>query len=144
VAPEMKNWTPVFRVGHYLIFPTKIGDAPLKLFLMDTGAQMGMISPAAAREVTHVSTDELMHVSGLNGQVKNVLMADKVTIRFANVAQTLQGMTSYDSSALAHSAGVEISGLIGFPTLRELVISIDYRDNLVHVVYDPKHGFHAH
>jgi hypothetical protein len=28
--------------------------------------------------------------------------------------------------------------------LRELVISIDYRDNLVKVVYDPKKGYHAH
>jgi hypothetical protein len=144
VAPEMKDWTPIFRAGHYLIFPTKIGDAPLKLFMMDTGAQMGMITPAAAREVTHVSTDEQTHIRGLSGEVKNVLMADKVTIRFANVSQTLQGMASYDSTALAHAAGVEISGLIGFPTLRELIISIDYRDNLVHVVYDPKHGFHAH
>jgi len=31
---------------------------------------------------------------------------------------------------------------VGFPTLRELVISIDYRDNLVHVVYDPNKGYH--
>ena len=65
-----------------------------------------------------------------------------VTITFANVRQILPDMTSYDSSMLAHSAGVEISGLIGFPTLRELVISIDYRDNLVHVVYDPNKGYH--
>jgi len=37
---------------------------------------------------------------------------------------------------------VNISGFIGFVTLRELVISIDYRDNLIHVVYDPKKGYH--
>jgi hypothetical protein len=53
-------------------------------------------------------------------------------------------MLSYDNTMLARTTGVEISGLIGFPTLRELIISIDYRDNLVHVVYDPKHGFHTH
>jgi hypothetical protein len=76
--------------------------------------------------------------------VNTVQVADKVTIRFANVSQTLPDMTSYDSSMLAHSAGVEISGLIGFQTLRELVITIDYRDNLVRVVYDPKKGYHAH
>ena len=45
-------------------------------------------------------------------------------------------------ASLSRGAGVEISGLIGFPTLRQLVISIDYRDNLVHVVYDPKKGYH--
>jgi hypothetical protein len=52
-------------------------------------------------------------------------------------------MNSYNSTTLSRSAGVEISGLIGFPTLRELVISIDYRDNLVKVVYDPKKGIHG-
>ncbi|HEX9200375.1 MAG TPA: aspartyl protease family protein [Acidobacteriaceae bacterium] len=144
VAPEMKDWTPVFRAGHDLIFPTMIGNAPVKLFMMDTGAQHGMITPAAAREVTHVSGNTDMRVRGINGEVKNVMVADRVTITFARVQQMLPDMTAYDSSMLAHTAGVEISGLIGFPTLRELVISIDYRDNLVHVVYDPKKGFHAH
>jgi hypothetical protein len=112
--------------------------------MMDTGAARGMITPAAAREVTHVSGGSDMRVTGLNGEVKNVLAADKVSITFAGVRQITDAMTSYDSTLLDHSAGVEISGLIGFPTLRELVISIDYRDNLVHVVYDPKKGYHLH
>jgi predicted aspartyl protease len=144
IPPEMKDWTPVYRAGHFLIFPTVIGNAPVKLFMMDTGAARGMITPAAAREVTHVSGGSDMRVTGLNGEVKNVLAADKVSITFAGVRQITDAMTSYDSTLLDHSAGVEISGLIGFPTLRELVISIDYRDNLVHVVYDPKKGYHLH
>jgi hypothetical protein len=72
------------------------------------------------------------------------MMADRVTIAFANVRQVMEGMQSFDSKSIAQLSGVEISGIIGFPTLRELVISIDYRDNLVHIVYDPKKGFHAH
>ena len=71
-----------------------------------------------------------------------MLFRSDVTIAFAKVRQLTQGMASFDGSSLTRSAGVEISGLIGFPTLRQLVISIDYRDNLVHVVYDPKHGYH--
>ena len=63
-------------------------------------------------------------------------------IVFARVRAPLRGVTAIDTSSLGRGAGVEISGLIGFETLRELVISIDYRDNLVRVVYDPKHGFH--
>jgi predicted aspartyl protease len=144
VAPEMKGWTPVFRSGHFLIVPTFIGNAPLKLFVMDTGASMGMITPAAAREVTHVSGDADTRVKGISGEVKKVMMADKVTIAFAGVRQITNGMQSFDSGSMAQLSGVEISGIIGFPTLRELVISIDYRDNLVHVVYDPKKGYHAH
>jgi hypothetical protein len=53
-------------------------------------------------------------------------------------------MSSFDSALLSSDMGAELSGVIGFPTLRELVVSIDYRDNLVHVVYDPASGVHAH
>jgi predicted aspartyl protease/Tfp pilus assembly protein PilF len=144
VAPEMKDWTPVFRSAHFLIFPTIIGNAPLKLFIMDTGAAHDMISPAAAREVTHVSGDAYTRIQGLSGEVKDVLVADKVSITFGSVRKITQGMTSFDSSNIGRFAGIDISGTIGFSTLRDLVLSIDYRDNLVHVVYDPKHGFHTH
>jgi predicted aspartyl protease len=144
VAPEMRDWTPVFRSDHLLILPTAIGNAPTKLFLMDTGAQHGMISPAAAREVTVVSGFTNAKVQGVSGEVQNMLVADKVTITFAHVTQMLKGMQSFDASGLSRSTGVDISGIIGFPTLRELVISIDYRDNLIHAVYDPKKGYHPH
>jgi hypothetical protein len=52
-------------------------------------------------------------------------------------------MTSFDTNSISRNAGVGISGFIGFTTLRDLIISIDYRDNLVRVVYDPKKGYHA-
>jgi predicted aspartyl protease len=143
ITPEMKDWTPVFRAGHDLIFPTYIGNAPVKLFIMDTGAAKGMISPAAAREVTQVGADATRNMLGLSGAVKNMASADTVNLTFGGVRQMTYGMDSFNS-LLDAGYGVEISGLIGFPTLRELIISIDYRDNLVHVVYDPKHGYHWH
>ncbi len=141
IAPEMKDWTPVYRWGNDLIFPTRIGNAPLKLFIMDTGAAKSMISPTAAREVTHVATDQSRDMQGFSGKVNKMFLAETVNLVFANVNQLTFGMDAYNSGSVSAN-GVEISGLIGFPVLRELVISIDYRDNLVHVVYDPKHGYH--
>jgi hypothetical protein len=143
VAPEMKDWTPVFRAQHMLIVPTYIGSAPVKLFLIDTGAQKSMISPAAAREVTQVSSFTNAKVVGINGEVQNMLVADKVSITFAHVTQMNRGLQSFDFSGVSRSAGVDISGIIGFPMLSELVISIDYRDDLIHVTYDPRKGHHA-
>jgi len=143
VAPEMKGWTPVFRSGHFLIFPTVLGSAPAKLFVMDTGSAVSTITPEAAREVTWIANDFNTTMSGVSGEVHNLLVADKVSLAFGGIRQSSEGMQAFDNAALSRSSGVAISGLIGFPTLRELVISIDYRDNLVHVVYDPKKGFHA-
>src|ERR1035441_10512630 len=66
VAPEMKDWTPVFRAEHMLLFPTVVGNASTKLFLMDSGAEMSMITPAAAREVTSVTADPWRSVTGID------------------------------------------------------------------------------
>ena len=145
VAPEMKDWTQVYRVGSQLIFPTRIGNAPLKLFLMDSGAARGIISPQAAREVTQVTepTSDRAHVQGLSGPVTAVYQAENVVIQFGGVRQVVERMTAIDTSEASRWAGVDISGFIGFSTLQKLVVSIDYRDNLVHVVYDPKHTAHG-
>lgn len=143
VAPEMKDWTHVFRYGHALIFLTSIGKTPAKLFIMDTGSATTIISKTAAKEVTGVGGSNA-HVRGISGEVQDVSQANDLTIVFANVGSPLRNIFAIDTSSLGRGSGVEISGLIGFETLRELIISIDYRDNLVHVVYDPKHGFHRH
>lgn len=142
VAPEMKDWTPIFRSGHDIILPTLIGDTPGKLFLLDSGASHGMISPEAAREVTDMTSFNTSKVEGISGQVQNMLRAYQVTVTFAGVRQLIRGLDSFDTKNISRAAGVEISGIIGFPTLRELVLTIDYRDNLIHVVYDPKKGYH--
>lgn len=144
VAPEMKEWTPVFRAGHWLIFPTWIGNAPVKLFAMDSGAAVTMISAAAAREVTRVAPDAQTEVHGVSGAVRNVFAADNVSISFAGVRQDTARMASFDSAGLSHVAGVEMSGVIGFPTLSHLVVSIDYRDNLVRVVLNPRQEVRPH
>ncbi len=143
VAPEMKDWTRVFRSGHDLIFPTVIGNAPSKLFVMDTGASVALISPEAAREVTHVAADPDARIHGVSGEVKSVMGTGSLSIAFGGVKQETFGMTSVDTSNMSRSTGTEIAGFIGFTTLRELVIQIDYRDNLVHLTYTPHLGSSA-
>ena len=143
IAPEMKDWTKIYRVGHELIFPTRIGSGPTKLFILDSGASRGLISQEAAREVTEISNGGRTQVRGINGNVSAVYRTANVTIQFAGVRQSNQGMNAIDTTDVSKRAGVTIAGFIGFPALRELVITIDYRDNLVHVVYDPKHGSHV-
>lgn len=141
IAPEMQDWTKVFRYGHYLLFPTHLNNGPSLLFMMDTGANRSMISPEAASMFTSVSKDEDHQVMGISGKVENVMQADNVALEFAKVRVNIPRMMSFRMPGSA--GGVAISGLIGFDALRELILSIDYRDNLVHVAYDPK-ARHAH
>jgi predicted aspartyl protease len=141
IAPEMKDYTPVYRVGHDLILPASLNGDKLKLFIMDTGAWATTISPEAAREVTKVHTNSEIEVHGISGKVEKVYSADDITFRFAHLSQKANGVVAFDTSRMSKDTGMEISGLIGATTLDLLTIHIDYRDGLVKFDYDPNRGY---
>jgi tetratricopeptide (TPR) repeat protein len=138
IAPEMQSYTRILRFGHDLLIPTTIGNVPYKLFLMDTGAVMNAISPAAAREVTKVHNDDTT-VRGISGKVDKVYSANKAVLSFGHLRQENQDMTAFDTTNLSDGVGTEISGFLGFVLLRFLDIKIDYRDALIDFQYDAKH-----
>jgi predicted aspartyl protease len=142
IAPEMQSFSRVYRFGSHLLVPTRVGEAPLKLFMLDTGAFTNVISPAAAREVTKVHGDPDTPVMGISGSVKHVYSANKAVLQFGHLRQETQDMVSFDMTSTSDSEGVEVSGFLGFVTLRLLVLKIDYRDGLVDFDYDPKRFDH--
>jgi predicted aspartyl protease/Flp pilus assembly protein TadD len=137
IAPEMTGYTQVLRFGHFLLVPTKIANVPGKLFMLDTGAFSSHITPAAAREITRLYGDDNTTVKGISGSVKDVFRADKAVLQFGHLRQENQDMVAFDLTHLSDDVGTEISGTLGFTTLRFLDIKIDYRDGLVDFSYDP-------
>ena len=140
IAPEMANWQRLYRNGHMLLMPTGLVDTRRikddsawqeKLFLLDSGAQQSLISPRAAAEVTNIWRDWNHQFQGISGQVSQVFEAGAFTFAFAGVRVTSPSMNSIETTGLSHSNGVEISGFIGAPVLYQLVMHIDYRDNLI-------------
>ena len=141
IAPEMKSYTPVYRVGNMLMLPATLNGKIVKLFVLDTGAMTTTISPAAASEVTKVRSSFGFNVKGINGKVENVYAADEVTFTFAHISHKVQSVVSIDTSRLSKDTGMEISGFLGANTLDQLTIHIDYRDGLVKFDYDPNRGY---
>lgn len=143
IAPEMQDWTKIYRHGHDIIVPARVNDLEAKLFLVDSGASGGDMSLSAAKQVGNLVPVDTV-VRGLSGTVANVFTVDKqIMLDFANVRQPMRGITVMDLSGISRGQGFELTGIIGFPTLSELILSIDYRDNLLKAVFDPKHGFHS-
>jgi len=138
ISPDMKDWTMIWREGHDLLLPVSIGSAKDKLFVIDTGAQTMLISPAAAREVTKVHGDFDTHMFGVSGEVKHVYQTQEFLVTFAHVRLHVDSMTAIDTDALSKDEGIELSGFLGAPVLNRLVLQIDYRDNLVNLKYDEK------
>jgi Flp pilus assembly protein TadD len=142
IAPEMKDYTKVYRMGHDLILPAALNALKIKLFILDTGAFTTSISPDAAREVTKVHGGSLFNVQGIDGEVKKTYSANKIVFRFAKLSQEVDGVLAFDTSKISKQAGMEISGFLGETTLYQLTIHIDYRDGLVKFDYDPKRNSH--
>ncbi len=141
IAPEMKDWIPVYRIAHNLLLPASLNKTEQKMFILDTGSFSTTISPDVAREVTKVHANDRMKVHGLSGNVDKVYTADGITFQFANISQKVEDVIAFDTSSLSKNLNMEVSGLIGYTALAHLTINIDYRDGLMKFTYDPNRGF---
>jgi tetratricopeptide (TPR) repeat protein len=138
IAPEMADWTKVFRFGHNILVPTSVNNSKSMLFGLDTGALTNLLSVRAGRQVSKVSSEDHVQVHGLNGVVNKVYSSDKATLRFGHFQQSNLGIITLDLSGISRQFGTEVSGFLGFAMLRQLEIELDYRDGLVDFEYDPK------
>lgn len=138
IAPEMANWTKVFRFGHSMLVPTRVNDSKPMLFGLDTGAFNNILSVRAGRQVSKVSSEDRLRVRGLSGEVNKVYSSSKVTLQFGHLQQANLDIITLDLSILSRRMGTEVSGFLGFGMLRLLEVKLDYRDGLVDFGYDPK------
>jgi hypothetical protein len=131
VSPQMESATRVFRFGHLLLVPVRVGNGSDHLFVLDSGAATTLISYELAAEVSKLSRDEKTGLRGLNGQVGDVYQTGNVTLQFSGFEQKNLGMTAFDTWELSHRLGTEISGFLGLPVLDLFTLTIDYIDGLV-------------
>lgn len=140
IAPEMKDWTRIYRIGHNLLIPASLNNTEQKMFILDTGAFSTTISPEVAREVTKVHSADIS-VKGLSGKVDKVYTADSITFRFANISQKVDDVVAFATPSISKSLNMEVSGFIGYTALAQMTISIDYRDGLMKFAYDANRGY---
>jgi hypothetical protein len=136
IAPEMANWTKVFRFQDMILVPTFVNDSPSMLFGLDTGAFANLLSLREGRQLGKVNSEDRLRVYGMDGKVNKVYSA-KATLRFAHLQQPSMEVVTFDLSPESRRVGTEVSGFLGFAMLRLLEIKLDYRDGLVDFEYDP-------
>jgi tetratricopeptide (TPR) repeat protein len=138
IAPEMANWTKVFRFRHAILVPTSVNDSKPMLFGLDTGAFSNILSLRAGRQAAKVGSNYRDRVSGVSGEVNQVYSSKKATLSFGHFRQSNQGIVTLDLSDVSSQIGTEVSGFLGFEMLRRLELKLDYRDGLVDFEFDPK------
>lgn len=129
-AANNDSFTPFYRFGHIMLMPTSVGDTAHGLFALDTGSSTNSMSPGIARSVSTVRSSNIP-VNGMSGSVSNVFTADETVLQFSRFVQPHENMITFDLHGISKDLGTEVSGLIGFATLKKMTITIDYRDGLV-------------
>jgi tetratricopeptide (TPR) repeat protein len=139
IAPEMKNYTEIFRFGHELLIPTRLNKGDPVLMMIDTGSYQTVVTRRAAQPFLHLfsSTSDSR---GIAGRVKRVYHGH-LTLQFDHMEDSENDLAVFEGlHAFGGNVGTEVSGILGFPVLRQLVIDIDYRDGLVHFTHDANRG----
>ena len=140
IGPEMQLWSPFARVGHQIFINGELKDKKPRLFLLDSGSSVSILSIPAAESAGSVHSDTQDSLTGLSGRVANLYTEGGVDLDFARLRAPLKDVLVINMDGLSTESGVEVSGIIGLQTLRYLIVDIDYRDGLIHVVYDPSDG----
>jgi hypothetical protein len=140
IGPEMQLWSPFARVGHQIFINGELKDKKPRLFLLDSGSSVSILSIPAAESAGSVHSDTQDSLTGLSGRVANLYTEGGVDLDFARLRAPLKDVLVINMDGLSTEAGVEVSGIIGLQTLRYLTIDIDYRDGLIRVVYNPGDG----
>jgi len=135
----MKDWTHVIRIGHDILLPSILNNGRLHYMIMDTGAGESSLSLAYARDTGKAHRDTDVEFRGISGKVKEVYRLDDATLLFGNARLPASSYYAFDLTKLSHDEGTEVSGFVGLPTLSRMTLTVDYRDNLMQMKYDPNH-----
>ena len=135
----LKSYLPIARIGHEILLPTRINGGRVRYMMADTGAGESSLSLPYARESGKVHVNSDVKFTGISGEVKKVYEIDNVRLQFGALGLPATSYFVFDITRVSHNTGAEISGFVGLPTLSRLTITLDYRDNLIDMKYDPKH-----
>jgi hypothetical protein len=139
-VPITRGFYPVYRLGPFLMLPTKLNGSKPQLMILDTGASATVMNTATARKLGHVHEDNQRSLQGVSG-FSSQLYYTKVHLETANLDHIDYDVSVVDTTKLSDSIGTEVAGVIGFGLLRQAVLDIDYRDGLVRIAIDKEHGY---
>lgn len=131
IPAGLEKAAQIYRLGTLLLIPARVNGSREALFVIDTGADRSLISYDLAAEVSKLSRETKLRMTGVNGQVADLYQTGAVLLQFAGFEQRNLGMTSVDTWEQSRRLGTEISGFLGLPVLDLFTLTIDYRDGLV-------------
>lgn len=114
--------------GHFLLLPGRLGNAS-GLFILDSGSNTNTLSPRQIHRVLNATPDRSLF-RGASGTAYSTFRAENAKMQVANIEVPGERVLALDLTRISKRIGTEIAGQIGFSTLENLVLTIDYRDGI--------------
>jgi hypothetical protein len=131
VPAVLQGYSPVYHRQQYLLVPVTLSNKSKRLFVLDSGSRVSMMTETAARAVSTTKINFTNAVQTVGGRTIQVYR-DSFDFQFASLTLPQQShIVEFDPSAIKRNSGIEVAGLIGFDMLHSMDVKIDYRDGLV-------------
>jgi Flp pilus assembly protein TadD/predicted aspartyl protease len=131
IVPEMQSFTRFYKFSDHIVVPVVVSDKTVANFMLDTGAEINVISFSLAQKVTKAGSEGYYQMRGISGSVDKVLTGNKVILQVAKMRIESHELPVFSMDSISSSFDTEISGLIGIRTLTQMKVTIDYRDGLI-------------
>jgi hypothetical protein len=115
-----------------LLTKAALDDAREGYVLLDTGAAYTGISLQTARALRSRLV-ESFRMQGFSGAVAGEIVEPGIRFRIADQEFTADHPVAVDLTTVSRYNGVEMIGVLGYPELRNTVLTVNYRDALVSI-----------
>lgn len=137
IPKEMAAWLDLYRFGSAIVIPARVNGSGAELFEVASSTAMNVLSADFAREQASLKPDKVSaNLEGINGRVSGETIG-QVALEFANLRFKAVRVISFNDRS-SESAETEIAGYLGTEILRNLRITIDYRDGLIRFIQERK------
>jgi len=118
---------PTYRLGHLLLVHGKVNGASDGYFILDSGAPCSLVS----RKLFPRESGRSSEASGVQGTQDLGIPSTPVSIELGGKHFFDFEYATLDTDEISSRNGAEISGAIGLSMLRNVALTIDYRDGWV-------------
>ncbi len=127
-----ESFSPARKDRSMLFLAATLNESHEGLLLLDTGASYNAVASAEIRKwKAHDFLSKSLSLIGAAGIGDGLLLPRGMLFRVGSRVLVADPAVVVDLSDLTRHHNFEISGVLGYPALRDSVVTVDYRDSLV-------------
>ena len=129
---EVAHLSPVRAHNDLLFIKGVLNDSREGYVLLDTGASFNVISESTARALKYPSLfASSVRLQGGAGAIEGSMYFTEVRFRFGSRVVSANPVMVVGLHQFEQYNQIEVAGILGYPALRESILTINYRDALV-------------